>query len=59
MDWNQSQNFLSNIVFAILLTTMILYWISLAFFNQTNLFVKIAKIKIIKLPKIIGLIKYW
>lgn len=47
MDWNQSQNFLSNIVFAILLTTMILYWISLAFFNQTNLLVKIASFNII------------
>jgi cytochrome c-type biogenesis protein CcsB len=31
MDWNIIQNFSSNIVFGILLFTMILYWISLAF----------------------------
>ena len=37
MDWNEIQNSLSNIVFAILITTMISYWINLAFFNQTNL----------------------
>ena len=37
MDWNGIQNFLSNIVFAILLVTMILYWINLSFFNKTSL----------------------
>lgn len=31
MDWNIIQNFSSNIVFGILLFTMIVYWISLAF----------------------------
>jgi hypothetical protein len=47
MDWNEIQNFLSNIVFAILLTTMILYWVNLSFFNETNLLVKIGKFSII------------
>ena len=47
MDWNGIQNFLSNIVFAILLTTMILYWVNLSFFNETNLLVKIGKFSII------------
>lgn len=36
MDWNEIQNSLSNIVFAILLIAMISYWVNLAFFNKTN-----------------------
>jgi cytochrome c-type biogenesis protein CcsB len=35
MDWNQIQNFLSNIVFGILLFAMVIYWINL-FFNDFN-----------------------
>jgi cytochrome c-type biogenesis protein CcsB len=34
MDWNEIQNFLSNIVFAVLLLAMIIYWINLLFFND-------------------------
>jgi len=36
MDWNIIQNFLSNIVFGILLLAMIIYWVSLSFLNSTN-----------------------
>ena len=43
MDWNNIQNFLSNIVFGILLLTMIFYWISLSFLNSTNILSKIGK----------------
>ena len=42
MDWNNVQNFLSNIVFGILLLTMIFYWISLLFLNSTNILSKIG-----------------
>ena len=43
MLWDGIQNFLSNIVFGILLITMILYWLNLILFN--NLIVaKVAKI---------------
>ena len=31
MDWNEIQNSLSNIVFAILIIAMISYWINLSF----------------------------
>ena len=36
MDWNTLQNFSSNIVFGILLFSMIIYWVSLSFFKETN-----------------------
>lgn len=36
MDWNNIQNFLSNIVFGILLVTMTVYWISLFFLKGSN-----------------------
>ena len=36
MDWNIIQNFLSNIVFGILLLAMIIYWVNLSFLNSTN-----------------------
>ena len=42
MDWNNIQNFLSNIVFGILLLTMILYWINLFFLNSRNNLLKIG-----------------
>jgi cytochrome c-type biogenesis protein CcsB len=44
MNWNYLQNFLSNIVFAILLTTTAIYWISLLFFKGTNKLLQIGKI---------------
>ena len=37
MDWNIIQNFLSNIVFGILLLAMIIYWVSLSVLNSTNI----------------------
>src|SRR6056300_414174 len=37
MDWNELQNFLSNIVFAILLVAMISYWINLSFGTEKSL----------------------
>ena len=36
MDWNEIQNSLSNIAFAILIVSMICYWTNLSFFNKTN-----------------------
>ena len=36
MNWDTIQNFSSNIVFGILLFSMILYWVSLSFFKKTN-----------------------
>ena len=44
MDWNDLQNFLSNIVFGILLFTTTIYWISLLFLKGTNTLSKIGKI---------------
>ena len=34
MDWNEIQNFLSNIVFAVLLFAMVIYWVNLFFFRE-------------------------
>jgi len=34
MDWNEIQNLLSNIVFAVLLVAMIIYWVNLFFFRE-------------------------
>jgi ABC-type transport system involved in cytochrome c biogenesis permease subunit len=36
MDWNEIQNFSSNIVFGVLLFAMIIYWVNLSFFTETN-----------------------
>jgi cytochrome c-type biogenesis protein CcsB len=36
MDWNEIQNFSSNIVFGVLLFAMITYWVNLSFFSKTN-----------------------
>ena len=44
MDWNEIQNFLSNIVFGILLFTMITYWVNLSLFNGSFLLSKIGRI---------------
>lgn len=43
MDWNEIQNVLSNIVFGILLFSMIIYWINLSLFSNSNLLSKIGK----------------
>jgi|TARA_B110000977_G_scaffold198116_1_gene282239 cytochrome c-type biogenesis protein CcsB len=43
MDWDNIQNFLSNIVFGILLLTMILYWVSIILFKHSIL-TKITKV---------------
>jgi cytochrome c-type biogenesis protein CcsB len=34
MDWNEIQNLLSNIVFAVLLLAMVIYWVNLFFFRE-------------------------
>lgn len=44
MSWNNIQNFLSNIVFGILLFTTIFYWVSLLFLKQKNKFSQIGRI---------------
>ena len=43
MDWNEIQNFSSNLVFGILLFAMIAYWINLALFNDSNLLSRIGR----------------
>ena len=44
MNWDIIQNFSSNIVFGILLFSMIIYWISLSFFKGTNNLAKVGKV---------------
>jgi len=44
MDWNEIQNFLSNIVFGVLLFAMITYWVNLSLFSDSVLLSKIGKI---------------
>jgi cytochrome c-type biogenesis protein CcsB len=43
MDWNEIQNFSSNIVFGILLFAVIAYWVNLALFRNSNLLAKIGR----------------
>ena len=43
MDWNEIQNFSSNIVFGILLFAMITYWVNLSLFNNFDLLGKIGR----------------
>ena len=43
MDWNLIQNLSSNLVFGILLFTMVIYWVSLSFFTSSNQLVRIGK----------------
>ncbi len=43
MDWNELQNFLSNIVFGILLLAMITYWVNLSLFSNSHLLPKIGR----------------
>jgi cytochrome c-type biogenesis protein CcsB len=47
MDWNEIQNFSSNIVFALLLIAMISYWINLSFFTEASPFTKIGQMSTI------------
>ena len=47
MDWNEIQNFSSNIVFGVLLFAMITYWVNLSLFNKSNLLPKIGRISTI------------
>ena len=43
MDWNEIQNFSSNIVFGILLFAMITYWVNLSLFSNSVLVSKIGQ----------------
>ena len=43
MDWNEIQNFSSNIVFGVLLFAMINYWTNLSLFSDSVLLTKIGK----------------
>lgn len=43
MDWNEIQNFSSNIVFGILLFAMIAYWVNLSLFNDSYFLSKIGR----------------
>ena len=47
MDWNEIQNFSSNIVFGILLFALIAYWVNLALFRNSNLLAKIGRVSTI------------
>ena len=47
MDWNEIQNFSSNIVFGILLLAMVIYWINLSFFTERSIFSQIGRISTI------------
>ena len=43
MDWNEIQNFSSNIVFGILLFALVAYWVNLALFRNSSLLAKIGR----------------
>lgn len=43
MDWNEIQNFLSNIVFGILFFAIIAYWVNLSLFSNSDLLCKIGR----------------
>ena len=43
MNWNEIQNFSSNIVFGILLFAMITYWVNLSLFSDFYLLAKIGR----------------
>ena len=47
MDWNEIQNFSSNIAFGVLLVAMIAYWTNLSLFNDSNLLVQVGRISTI------------
>lgn len=43
MNWNEIQNFSSNIVFGILLFAMVAYWVNLSLFNESYFLSKIGR----------------
>ena len=43
MDWNEIQNFSSNIVFGVLLFAMVIYWINLSLFSEVSSLLKIGR----------------
>lgn len=43
MDWNEIQNFSSNIVFGILLFAMVIYWVNLSLFSDSKLLGRIGR----------------
>ena len=47
MDWNEIQNFSSNIAFGVLLIATVAYWTNLSLFNDSNLLAKVGKINTI------------
>ena len=47
MDWNEIQNVSANIVFGILLFSMVSYWISLSLFSNSTLLSRIGRISTI------------
>ena len=47
MDWNEIQNFFSNIVFAVLLFAMVIYWINLLFFKDKSFLFQLGRINAI------------
>lgn len=47
MDWNEIQNFSSNIVFGLLLFAMVAYWVNLSLFNNSNFLAKIGRFCVI------------
>jgi cytochrome c-type biogenesis protein CcsB len=47
MDWNEIQNFSSNIVFGILLFAMIIYWFNLSLFSDSKLLNRIGRLSTI------------
>ena len=44
MDWNEIQNFSSNIVFGVLLLAMVIYWVNLSLFNKGDSLLKIGRL---------------
>ena len=47
MDWNEIQNFASNVVFGILLVAMIIYWVNLLLLNESSTLSKIGKVSLL------------
>jgi len=47
MDWNEIQNFSSNIVFGILLFAMVTYWVNLSLFRNSSLVSNIGRLSTI------------
>jgi len=47
IDWNEIQNFSSNIVFGILLFAVVIYWVNLSLFKNSDFLTKIGRLSII------------